>query len=194
RVFLSSLRDSDPGFRQSQSVVLLASLEFQLYVGPSSHALLVSLVRIQFDFYFCLRRFSDHFNASGVISVVTITMITTALNVPELSTGSVAPVEVGSIRVAPIPAKINPTSPRGIIPNPIVNRSKPRSSTPREQICLPTIAAKVSNRAKPRISNFANSLRSTFNPINTKKIGTRTVLTGCSRSLRSLLTRPSRGW
>ena len=73
---------------------------------------------------------NDHFNASGVINVVMITMITTAPKVAELITGSLTPFADGNISVAPIPANIRPTSPRGIIPRPIAKRLTPRSITP----------------------------------------------------------------
>ena len=43
----------------------------------------------------------------------------------------------------------------------------------------------VSAAANPRMSQRANTRRSTLNPINTKKMGTKTVLTGCNRSFRS---------
>jgi hypothetical protein len=80
---------------------------------------------------------------------VTITIITIAPNVAAPITGSGTPNALGNIRVDPIPATISPTSPRGIIPNPIDSRFRPRSATASEQICLPMIAASVSAAAKP---------------------------------------------
>ena len=53
-----------------------------------------------------------------------------------------------NIRVLPRPAKIKPTSPRGIIPTPMARRSTPRSSTPNAQICFPITAARVIDRGE----------------------------------------------
>ena len=70
-------------------------------------------------------------------------------------------------------AKINPTSPRGIIPMPTEIRSSPFSNTPKEQACFPTTATAVRIMAKVRILGSAKVRRSTRTPIRTKNIGTR---------------------
>jgi len=66
-----------------------------------------------------------------------------------------------NVNVAPIPAKIRPTSPCGIIPTPMASRSRPRPRTPRPQICLPAIATSVINAAKPSTAGEAKLFRST---------------------------------
>ena len=82
-------------------------------------------------------------------------------------------------------AKISPTSPRGIIPIPTAHRLTVLSRTPREQSCFPAMAATVSRRASRSASVEANAVRSTLDPIWTKK-------TGARRSTRG--RRPSWSW
>src|SRR5262245_13594895 len=67
-------------------------------------------------------RARDHLRAGGVMSVVAMIMIMIAPKVSDPTTGSIIPLELGSVKVAPIPASISPTSPRGIIPKPTASR------------------------------------------------------------------------
>src|SRR5207302_1913353 len=90
-----------------------------------------------------------HLSSGGVAMVVTITMITTAEKTPG-STMRSPP----SVSVSPMPAKMSPTSPRGIIPIPTDSRSSPPNA-PSEQACLPRTAASVRAAARPRISGLA---------------------------------------
>src|ERR1044072_2486617 len=122
--FYSSLHDSDPGYLRTQSAALAVLEECPPCAGPS--------LPFQPSRLFVRLRPSDHFSAMGVISVVMMTMITTAPKIAELITGSLTPLAFGNINVAPMPAKISPTSPRGIIPSPTARRFSPRSTTPSE--------------------------------------------------------------
>jgi hypothetical protein len=81
-----------------------------------------------------------------------------------------------------MPANIRPTSPRGIIPIPTARRLMPRSTTPKRADLFANDRCRSQCRSKSKNVERAKSRRSTFNPINTKKIGTSTVLTGCNRS------------
>src|SRR5205814_1430728 len=117
--------DSDPDYRRNRFAAHAVLPACLLYVGPSVLPLFLPFLVLFLP--------SDHFNRSGVSNVVMMTMITTAPKIAELITGSFTPVAEGSIKVAPIPAKISPTSPRGIIPKPIARRLIPRSTTPKAQ-------------------------------------------------------------
>ena len=106
-------------------------------------------------------------------SVVTITITTMAEKVSAPKTGSPA-----TNSDEPIPAKIKPTSPRGIIPTPTARRLIPFSRTPNEQTCFPMIAATLRPAANVRTLTSANERRSTLSPISTKNTGTRIELMG----------------
>src|ERR1044072_7222902 len=58
----------------------------------------------------------------------------------------------------------------------------PPRPPPPAHACLPSTAAAVSTSANPTASRRANSLRSTFMPISTKKTGTSSGPTGASNS------------
>ena len=75
--------------------------------------------------------------SGGVSRVVIMTMITIDAKTESLTTP----------KPLPIPAKINPTSPRGIIPTPIAMRLRPRPAAYPETT-FPTIAAAVSAAAR----------------------------------------------
>src|SRR3972149_2066843 len=82
-----------------------------------------------------------------------------------------------------MPAKMSPTSPRGIIPRPTVRPETSRGTTS-PHTHLPTTAASVSSTAKPGTSPWAKDVTSTSIPIRTKKTGTRRPSSGASAAWR----------
>jgi hypothetical protein len=119
-----------------------------------------------------------------VAMVVATTMKTAAAYVDASTTG-----RPSRISVAPIPAKISPTSPRGIIPSPTVRPETPLGTTT-AQASFPTMAARVRATANPNTEPLANDRTSTSIPMRTKKTGTSSAMRGsrvsCSgRSPRS---------
>ena len=71
-------------------------------------------------------------------------------------------------------AKINPTSPRGNMPNPITSLSVLVPSAPAAETILPTIAATLSTAAMPNTFGLVMLARSVLIPIFRKKIGMNT--------------------
>ena len=80
-----------------------------------------------------------------------------------------------------MPAKMRPTSPRGIIPSPTVRPEMPRGVT-RPHAHLPIIAATVMSRAKPMTPGFTKFSTCTSMPMRTKKTGTRSAVSACRLS------------
>ena len=76
--------------------------------------------------------------------VVTITM--TRMAEKTVSSRILSPLMAS---VSPMPTKISPTSPRGIMPRPIDKRFRFFPKAPSPHACFPTIAATVRAAARP---------------------------------------------
>ncbi len=98
--------------------------------------------------------------SGGASKVVSITMATMAENVSAENSGSPE-----TIAEDPTPAKISPTSPRGIMLTPTAMRLIFLSSTPSEQISLLTTAVTLSRAAKTSTAGNANRDSSTPMPM-----------------------------
>ena len=72
-----------------------------------------------------------------------------------------------------MPAKMRPTSPRGIIPSADGHARRRRAGVTRPQAHLPIIAATVMRTAKPITPGFTKFSTCTSMPMRTKKTGTR---------------------
>jgi len=107
--------------------------------GPSED-LNIGKTRSSRDQRACLLKAQS--NRGGVAIVVATTMNTAAAYVSAPTTGRSA-----RTSRAPMPAKMRPTSPRGIMPSPTVSPEMPFGVT-NAQASLPTIAAPVSSAAK----------------------------------------------
>jgi hypothetical protein len=83
--------------------------------------------------------------------------------------------------VAPMLAKMSPTSPRGTIPSPRPTCRRPAAARRASRPASRSTATIVSTAASPRTFGSAKDSSWTRAPVSTKKIGTRKVEIGCRR-------------